>query len=73
MEHICEVSLEKEKHKKNYYKYCALPKGSVPLVIILFGTKVAQIIWGKQLAFVLESESQRQFMKYFNYFWKKPW
>ncbi|MEK6973390.1 MAG: helix-turn-helix domain-containing protein [archaeon] len=67
---------KKEKHKKNYYKYCALPKGMrSPLVIILFGTKVAQIIWGKQsFAFVLESEKVRDsFMKYFNYFWKKPW
>ncbi len=63
-------------HKKEYYKYCALPKGMyVPMVIIIFGNKVAQILWGKQsFAFVLESDKIKEsFMKYFDYFWKKPY
>ncbi len=63
-------------HKKNYYKYCALPKDlRSPMVIIMFGNKVAQVLWSKQsFAFVLESkEIKDSFMKYFNYFWKDPW
>ncbi len=61
-------------HKKNYYKYCALPKNlSSPMVIIIFGRKVAQILWSRQsFAFVIEStEIKESFMKYFNYFWKE--
>src|SRR3989338_1353313 len=60
-------------HKENFYKFCQLPKGMyVPMVIIIFGNKVAQIIWGQQsFAFVLESEKIRKsFMKYFDHFWK---
>ena len=63
-------------HKKNYYKYCALPKDlTSPMVIIIFGNKVAQVLWSKQsFAFVLESkEIKDSFMKYFNHFWKDPW
>ena len=63
-------------HKKNYYKYCQLPKElRSPLVILIFGNKVAQILWRKQsFAFVLEAQEIREsFMKYFNYFWKEPW
>ncbi len=63
-------------HKKNYYKYCSLPKElSSPMVIIIFGNKVAQVLWSKKsFAFVLESEEVREsFMKYFNYFWKEPY
>ena len=62
-------------HKKNCYKYCELPeKLSSPMVVIIYGDKVAQVIWGKQpFAFVLESKKVRDsFMKYFNYFWKEP-
>jgi sugar-specific transcriptional regulator TrmB len=65
-----------KKHKKSYYKYCQLPKDlSSPMVVLIFGDKVAQILWGKQsFAFVLESrEIKESFMKYFNYFWKNPW
>jgi HTH-type transcriptional regulator, sugar sensing transcriptional regulator len=65
-----------KKHKKFYYKYCQLPKDlSSPMVILIFGNKVAQILWSKQsFAFVLESpEIKESFMKYFNYFWKDPW
>lgn len=65
-----------KKHKKEYYKRCELPKDlKSPMVIIIFGNKVAQILWSKQsFAFVLESEQIKQsFMKYFNYFWKDPW
>jgi HTH-type transcriptional regulator, sugar sensing transcriptional regulator len=63
-------------HKKHYYKYCQLPKDlSSPMVILIFGNKVAQILWSKQsFAFVLESrEITESFMKYFHYFWKDPW
>ena len=63
-------------HKKNYYKYCTLPKDlSSPMVMLIFGNKVAQILWSKQsFAFVLESEEIKEsFMKYFHYFWKEPW
>lgn len=62
-------------HKENFYKFCQLPKGMyIPMVIIIFGNKVAQIIWGQQsFAFVLESEKIRKsFMKYFDHFWKDP-
>lgn len=65
-----------KKHKKLYYKYCQLPKGIyVPMVIIIFGNKVAQILWGGQpFAFVLESDKIKEsFIKYFNYFWKNPY
>jgi predicted transcriptional regulator len=63
-------------HKKQYYKHNPLPKDLVsPIVIIIFGNKVAQVLWSKQsFAFVLESEEIKDsFMKYFNYFWKDPW
>ncbi|MAF37069.1 hypothetical protein CL622_08200 [archaeon] len=65
-----------KKHKKNYYKYCTLPKNmSSPMVILIFGNKVAQILWGDQsFAFVLESDKIKDsFMKYFNHFWTDPW
>jgi predicted DNA-binding transcriptional regulator len=64
-----------KKHKKLYYKYCQLPNGIyTPMVVIIFGDKVAQVLWGKQpFAFLLESEKiQSSYMKYFNYFWKEP-
>ncbi|MCD4759845.1 helix-turn-helix domain-containing protein [archaeon] len=63
---------KKGKHKKNYYKYKQLPKGFYsPLVIIIFGNKVAQVVWSKQpFAFVLEEEKiKKSFMQYFNHFW----
>lgn len=63
----------KNKHKTHYYKYCQLPKNlQSPMVIIIFGDKVAQILWQEQsFAFVLHSkEIKESFMKYFNYFWK---
>jgi len=62
-------------HKKMHYKYCALPPQlRSPMVVIIFGNKVAQILWAKQsFAFILESEGIKDsFMKYFNYFWKDP-
>jgi HTH-type transcriptional regulator, sugar sensing transcriptional regulator len=67
---------EIEKNKKNLYKYHQLPEHfSSPMVIIIFGNKVAQVLWTKKpFAFVLESEEIKDsFMKYFNYFWKDPW
>jgi len=63
-------------HKKNYYKYCRLPKElKSPMVVLIFGDKVAQILWSKQsFAFVLEStEIKESFMRYFEYFWEDPW
>lgn len=65
-----------EKHKKEYYKYCTLPKHlRSPMVIIMFGTKVAQVLWSKQsFGFVLDSKDLNEsFMKYFHYFWKNPY
>ena len=62
-----------QKHKKEFYKYCQLPKDlKSPMVIIIFGNKVAQVLWGKQsFAFVLESEKIKEsFMRYFRHFWK---
>lgn len=61
------------KHKKLYYEYKQLPLGMyTPMVIIIFGNEVAQIIWGEQsFAFVLESKKIKEsYMKYFDYFWK---
>jgi len=65
-----------KKHKKEYYKYYQLPNElQSPLVIIIFGNKVAQVLWADQsFAFVIESkEVKDSFMKYFHYFWKDPW
>jgi sugar-specific transcriptional regulator TrmB len=64
------------KHKKCYYKYYQLPKNlQSPMVIIMFGNKVVQVLWNQQpFAFVLDSkELNESFMKYFHYFWKDPW
>lgn len=64
---------KKEKHKKMWYHYHQLPKEIyVPMIIIIFGNKVAQIQWGEQsFAFVLESKKiHESYMKYFNHFWK---
>src|SRR3989338_4783672 len=60
-------------HKKNYYKYCSLPRElASPMVIFIFGNKVAQILWSESFAFVIESEKVKDsFMKYFQYFWKE--
>ena len=62
-----------KEHKKMYYKHCQLPRDlKSPMVILIFGNKVAQILWSKQpFAFVLESkEIKESFMKYFYHFWK---
>ncbi len=65
-----------KKHKKEYYQYWQLPKElTSPMVIIIFGNKVAQVLYKKEqsFAFVLESkEIKESFMKYFYYFWKEP-
>jgi|TARA_Y100000310_G_C20672277_1_gene810937 predicted transcriptional regulator len=63
-------------HKKSFYKYCTLPKNMyMPMVIIIFGNKVAQIQWGEQsFTFVIESKKIKEsYMKYFNHFWKNPY
>ena len=65
---------DKMQHKKNYYFYQSLPKElKSPMVILIFGNKIAQILWSEQsIAFVLESaEIKESFMKYFHYFRKK--
>lgn len=65
---------KKKKHKEKYYKYCSLPKDIYsPMVIVIFGDKVAQILWAKQpFAFIMDSKKIREsFMKYFNHFWKE--
>lgn len=66
----------KLRHKKSFYEYRQLPKDlRSPLVIIIFGNKVAQVLWSEQsFAFVIESEEIKEsYMKYFNYFWgSKP-
>jgi predicted transcriptional regulator len=65
-----------KKQKEHYLKARGLPKDlKSPMVIIIFGNKVAQILWSQQsFAFVMESEEIHQsFMKYFNYFWEDPW
>jgi HTH-type transcriptional regulator, sugar sensing transcriptional regulator len=64
---------KKKLYAEKYYELKFLPEDlSSPMVIFMFGNKVAQILWGKQsFAFVLESEEiKKSFMKYFNYFWK---
>lgn len=64
------------KHKRNYYKQFWLPKKlKSPMLIAIFGNKVAQILWSEQsFAFVLDSkEIKESFMKYFHYFWKNPY
>ena len=64
------------KHKKDFYKYYQLPKNlQSPMVMIMFGNKVVQVLWNQQpFAFVLDSkELNESFMKYFHYFWKDPW
>lgn len=63
---------KKKENEKRYYYYSQLPKNlESPMVILIFGNKVAQILWGIQpFAFVLESEDIKEsYMKYFKYFW----
>lgn len=63
-------------YKKNYYEKQELPyKLRSPMVIVIFGNKVGQILWGEQpFAIVTEStEMKESFMKYFYYFWKDSW
>jgi HTH-type transcriptional regulator, sugar sensing transcriptional regulator len=65
---------KKIKHKTHYYKYKQLPVDlQSPLVIVIFGNKVAQILWDKQsFAFVLESKKVKDsFKKHFNYLWNQ--
>jgi len=63
-------------HKKQFYKYGRLPLDLRSFItILIFGNKVAQIIWGTEpYAFVVESkEVKESYMKYFNQFWDEPW
>jgi len=62
------------KHRREYYKFSELPKKlASPMVVVIFGNKVAQILWSSQsFAFVLESmEIKESYMRYFHYFWKE--
>ena len=64
---------KKKEHKKQYYIYKELPEGMyTPMVLILFGNKVAQVLWKDQpFAFVIESEEIAQsYKKYMEYFLK---
>ncbi|MEK6961170.1 MAG: helix-turn-helix domain-containing protein [Nanoarchaeota archaeon] len=59
---------------KRFYELRFLPKAlASPMVILVFGDKVAQILWSDQsFAFVIESkEISLSFMKYFQYFWDR--
>jgi sugar-specific transcriptional regulator TrmB len=63
-----------KEHKKQYYKYNQLPKDMYsPMVIIIFGNKVAQVVWRDQpFAFIIDSkEVVESYKKYFDYFWEK--
>jgi len=65
---------KKKLFAEKYYELRFLPKDiSSPMVIFMFGNKVAQILWSKQsFAFVLESkEVSSSFMNYFKHFWNK--
>jgi predicted transcriptional regulator len=62
---------KKSEHKKQYYNYYELPKGMyTPMVLIVFGNKVAQVLWKDQpFAFVIESvEVAQSYKKYIEYF-----
>ncbi|MGV8162008.1 MAG: TrmB family transcriptional regulator [Candidatus Nanoarchaeia archaeon] len=64
----------KKENENRFYYYAQLPKNlESPMVILIFGNKVAQILWSMQpFAFVLESEEIKEsYMKYFNFFWKE--
>ncbi len=64
--------IKKKENEKRFYYYAQLPKNlQSPMVILIFGNKVAQILWSMQpFAFVLESEEIKEsYMKYFDYFW----
>ena len=61
-----------KEHKKQFYKYNQLPKDMYsPMVIIIFGNKVAQVVWRDQpFAFIIDSkEVVESYKKYFDFFW----
>lgn len=62
----------KKKQKDKLYHYAQLPEGMyIPIVICIYGDKVAQIAWSDKFAFVLQSKKMKEgFMKYFQHFWK---
>ncbi len=65
---------KKKENAKRFYYYAQLPKNlKSPMVILIFGNKVAQILWSMQpFAFVLESKAIKEsYMKYFEFFWEK--
>ena len=62
-----------KKQKESYLEVRQLPKDlQFPMVLVIFGNKVAQILWRKEsFAFILDSQDVKQsFMKYFEHFWK---
>lgn len=55
-----------------YYKYKQLPEGfNSPMVLFMFGNKIAQIIWDiNPFCTVIENEKiASSYKKYFDYFW----
>jgi hypothetical protein len=63
---------DKKTHKQNYYEYKQLPKGlTSPIVVIIFGSYVAQIFWHEQTQIILHDDEKiaKNYLAYFNYFW----
>jgi len=61
-----------KKQKKASLEVRQMPENfRAPMVVIIFGNKVAQVLWAKQtFAFVIESEEiHESYMGYFKYFW----
>jgi predicted DNA-binding transcriptional regulator len=64
---------KKGKYKILHYEYKQLPKGmNLPIVICIYGDKVAQISWSDKFAFVLQSKKVKEgYLKYIKYFRKE--
>jgi len=65
--------IEQNPAPKKYYESCVLPpEFNSPNVILIFGSRVANIYWGEPaFAFVLENkEIARNYLGYFKYLWK---
>ncbi|MBI5227655.1 hypothetical protein HY988_03655 [Candidatus Micrarchaeota archaeon] len=63
-----------KKEKLKFYEYKLLPhEFNSPHFIVVFGNKVANIIWSENpFAFVLENQGvAKNYMNYFNFLWKR--
>lgn len=63
-----------KRQKKEHLIVKQLPQHfKSPMVIIIFGSKVAQVLWAKQpFVFVVESKDIRDsYLAYFDYFWEE--